>query len=399
MNYPFPTIHNLHDVIPHIAGCDDFIVAEKEGYIVVNYLVAGNDTFPPVEYAKDPSWAEQEYFKAAIRRECRGIIFDANGMNKILRRPLHKFFNLGERTETLPDNIDFRKPHIIMDKLDGSMLVPFMLDGEVRWGTKMGLTDVAAPVEVFVKQHPEYDNYARKLLSEGYTPIFEWCSPQNKIVLNHKEDNLILLAVRHMVSGRYVGLVDDKTNELIPQCGIYHGDKVTDINAFAARVRTEEDKEGYVIRFHTGHMIKVKSDWYCNIHKIKEQVNSERSVLALWLSSGLDDAIVLLDEADRIRINKFVSDVDYHLTLYSKILLGFTLHYLSNYSRKDFAISVAPNLFPITKSLIFKMWDMPTDTLKNNTVKSLVLDAVKKSLTNAGNYERMKEQLFNKAIY
>jgi RNA ligase len=45
MNYQFPEIRHLNDVLPHIEGRDEFIVAEREGYSVVNYVVAMADTF------------------------------------------------------------------------------------------------------------------------------------------------------------------------------------------------------------------------------------------------------------------------------------------------------------------------------------------------------------------
>ena len=39
MNYEFPTIRNISDVLPAIMGRDEFVVAEKEGYTVINYNV------------------------------------------------------------------------------------------------------------------------------------------------------------------------------------------------------------------------------------------------------------------------------------------------------------------------------------------------------------------------
>lgn len=49
MNYEFPLIRNISDVLPAIAGRDEFVVAEKEGYTVINYNVMMGDTFPDVE--------------------------------------------------------------------------------------------------------------------------------------------------------------------------------------------------------------------------------------------------------------------------------------------------------------------------------------------------------------
>lgn len=51
MNYEFPVIRTIQDVLPHIEGRDEFVVAERDGYTVINYAVAMEDTFPPVKVA------------------------------------------------------------------------------------------------------------------------------------------------------------------------------------------------------------------------------------------------------------------------------------------------------------------------------------------------------------
>jgi hypothetical protein len=53
-----------------------------------------------------------------IAAECRGIVFSPEG--KILSRRYHKFFNLEEKGYL--SKIDFSQPHIILEKLDGSMV-------------------------------------------------------------------------------------------------------------------------------------------------------------------------------------------------------------------------------------------------------------------------------------
>jgi hypothetical protein len=69
MDLDFPLIRTIDDVLPAIDGRDEFIVAEREGYKIVNYVVNKEDTF----FSGDPEID-------AIRRELRGIIFDENGV-------------------------------------------------------------------------------------------------------------------------------------------------------------------------------------------------------------------------------------------------------------------------------------------------------------------------------
>ena len=100
-----------------IKGKDEFVVKDCGSYSIVNYTVAFADTFPEIVCDHD-----------AILRELRGAVFD-NTTGECISRRYHKFFNVGEREETLPENLDFSKPHVVLEKLDGSMVAPFIVPG------------------------------------------------------------------------------------------------------------------------------------------------------------------------------------------------------------------------------------------------------------------------------
>jgi len=195
MRYQFPEIRHISDVLPHVEGREEFVVAEREGYSVVIYVVAMADTF---------DMADADDLGGAIRRECRGLKFAPNG--EITARPLHKFHNVGEREETQPHRIDLSQPHTIMEKLDGSMIHPMMVNGYIRWMTKMGITEVAMQSEAFIAKNTRYKDFAAWCISEQLTPVFEWCSPFNQIVLPYEEEQLTLLAVRHNITGEYLSI-------------------------------------------------------------------------------------------------------------------------------------------------------------------------------------------------
>ena len=192
MNYEFPIIRHISDVLPHIEGREEFVVAEREGYTVINYVVAMADTF---------NMTGPDDLGGAIRRECRGLKFSSDG--EIAARPFHKFFNIGEREETQTNTVDLGQAHTIMEKLDGSMIHPTMVNGYIRWMTKMGITEVAMQAEEFIAKNTRYKDFAIWCINEGLTPIFEWTSPFNQIVLPHEKENLTLLAVRNYITGEY----------------------------------------------------------------------------------------------------------------------------------------------------------------------------------------------------
>lgn len=193
MNYAFPVINTIDDVLPAIAGRDEFVVAERDFGTVINYLVAMPDTF---------KMEGQDDVMGAIRRECRGLIFDNEG--HIMSRPFHKFFNVNEKEETQAHVLDLSRPHIVMDKLDGSMIRPVRMNGMVRLATKMGITDIADAAYNILRHNQRV--WLEDMMVNGFTPIFEYIAPTNKIVVEYAEAKLILTAVRETVSGEYRSL-------------------------------------------------------------------------------------------------------------------------------------------------------------------------------------------------
>jgi RNA ligase len=387
MKYQFPYIDHIDKVLPAIDDDKNFIVVEKGGYTVINYVVAGNDTFPPVSSVSD-----------AIRRECRGIIF-CSSTGRILRRPLHKFFNLGERTETLPEQLNFQEPHQIMMKEDGSMIAPFNLKGQLRWGTKMGVTDVALGCEDWVRDQEEIRKFAAQMIDVGITPIFEWCSPHNQVVIKHREPYMHLLAMRDMMTGQYLEVTKGPLKRWpVPTVYAFKG-SITDIAEFVATTRSESDKEGYVLRFADGHMVKVKTDWYCNIHKIKEQINSERAILELWMDGKLDDAIAVLEPEERSRINDFISKLDMRIEQNAEAI-GEIYEAAFKMNRKEFALGLANQINPVYKPIVFKMLDIHIPMHSVAMVAAdHVRDTLRKSLTNQTRYDNVKNHLFPEVAY
>jgi len=62
------------------------------------------------------------------------------------------------------------------------MVHPALLGDKLAWMTPAGITSIS----IDAGQHAEAAGYAaqcRKLLLDGFTPIFEWCSPRNQIVI------------------------------------------------------------------------------------------------------------------------------------------------------------------------------------------------------------------------
>ena len=298
MNYQFPEIKTIQDVLPHIEGRDEFRVLEKEGYNVIIYAVSFEDTF---------LWDENDPVGSAVRRECRGLIFDI-GTGNLISRPYHKFFNVGEKEETQLNKINLYEPHVVLEKLDGSMIRPILTPEGFRLATKAGVTDVAMNAEVFIADKPHYDTFIRKCFQRNITPLFEWCSRKNRIVVDYPEDQLILTGMRDKTTGCYVyydAMLKYATAWNIPVVKAVNGLPVQNINLFVKQVREWDDGEGIVLRFDTGHMVKVKADDYVLRHKSKDSISQEKNVLQTILEDAVDDLVLLLTPEDGERIQRF----------------------------------------------------------------------------------------------
>lgn len=277
-----PIIRHIDDILPAIDGRGDFIVAHKDGYSVVDYVYALADSFD-----------------CPIRTECRGIKFSAKG--DILARPLHKFKNIGECAETQPHLLDFTKPHIIMEKLDGSMIHPAIVNDEVVFMTRMGRTDVARKAERHLT--PELADILRGFLNGGATPIFEFTAPDNRIVVSYPESALTLLAVRNTIDGQYWlrRILEGMGLPLVPVFDPAH----TNAAGFVAYARAVLGFEGFVVQFADGLWVKAKGDDYVMKHKAKDSILQEKNLLTLVLSGAVDDVLPLLDAPDAVAVSAY----------------------------------------------------------------------------------------------
>lgn len=203
MNYQFPQNITLEEVRCAVRNANErlgttiFIEADRDPFVIFNYAFSIPDLFPPPNTGDTA--LDREY---AILRECRGLTFYRTG--GIAARKFHKFFNVGEKPETLQSTIDWTVPHIVLSKEDGSMITPVRNGDVIEWHTKMGKTEVADKVLPFIERNPHYVEFASVCIEENITPIFEWTSRSQRIVLDYPVDDLILTAMRDNVTGEYL---------------------------------------------------------------------------------------------------------------------------------------------------------------------------------------------------
>lgn len=373
MHYDFPIIQNISDVIPIISNKEEFFVNEKQGYKTINYRISHSETFPDI--INEPlSYKEKNDY--AILRECRGIKFEELS-GAIICRPFQKFFNLGEKKECFPHNLDLSHNHIILQKLDGSLIAPFLSNGCLIWGSKMGETFLSQMIQQFVNDKPQYTEMVLKLINSGFTPSFEYTSPLNRIVIGYKEETLTLLAIRNMITGSYVpydGMVKLASMYNIPVVQCLHKN-IDDIESFVTQHNSIVGEEGYVVRFNSGYMIKIKFSDYVLKHKVKDDLSLEKNVIPLILNETIDDFLPILNDDDKEKVESFrKSLLSSCLVLAQKVenMVGDAKELYGN-DKKLFALNVA-NRFPQISSLLFSVHkeEDPFQTVKNMVLKQCI---------------------------
>jgi T4 RnlA family RNA ligase len=271
--HKFPQIRSLDDVLPHIKDKPEIKVKVEDGLTIVCYMFAAESTFDH-----------------PVARECRGITFGPDG--RILARPLHKFFHVNERPETQGHALPFDRIARVMDKADGSLIhsVAHPSGDPLRWFFKSRKSLTAPQVGAargFAMERGYVDAIA-EVTDAGMTAIFEWCAPDNRIVVEHPDATLRLLHLRDNVTGAYL---DADARGLAKRHRIPMVEDV-EIPLTAEGLRRYHAEtvgvEGIVLQFDDGEMVKLKTRWYLDLHGAMTALR-ERDVARLALDQKLDD--------------------------------------------------------------------------------------------------------------
>jgi RNA ligase len=322
-------IYNINQLLPLVEKKPEFVVLQKEGFQVIDYVYQDQHTFD------DP-----------MLMECRGIKFCPDGL--ILARPFRKFFNYGERGSGLP----VHRPHVITEKLDGSMIHPTLLDRRLFFHTRKGHTDVALKAERYVLSTPgiDYQGFSYEAIMGGWTPIFEYTGPNNRIVIRYEKEALTLVAMRHMITGEIVSrnhLLSIAGRYNVPVVPVFEFDLTKDVLGFVQHARELIDAEGYVIYFDDGYMVKIKAQDYVLKHRALDDLGSKKKVVALCAQGFMDDVLPILSEADADELVQFNSALQGEVNTLAATAKGLVANVRARImSRKTFALEWAPNIHP-----------------------------------------------------
>lgn len=360
----FPVIDHLEDVLPAILGRSEFVRIERGGHTILDYRTPSKYTFPPPETGLDPHVATLY----AMRRECRGLVFDPTG--RLVARKFHKFFAHDERPEARLDTLDWSTPCHVLEKLDGSLVAPVWWHDRIVWTTRRGPSPIAEQAAAHVDDRTRA--FVTALLADGFTPLFEWCSPQHRIVLAHARSRLLLTAIRHNRTGAYLDVTE--TLELAARHGqdhvSVHGTLEDPVSAasFVRHTHAQREGEGYVLRFPDGRMVKVKTARYLDLHRIVAHPNRQAHLWRAVLSGEIDECLSALPPSEQRWVAELqdalatalagkVRSVD---DLVRQATLALSGREVPSAERR-FATEYALALDPLDRAVAFAAWrGMPT---------------------------------------
>jgi len=290
-----------------------------------------------------------EVFQTAWDVECRGLIFDA-ATGDLLSRPLHKFFNLGERQGVR--DLDLAAGWLLETKLDGSMVASFLRKGEIVFHTRGGVSAQARAA----RSHAS-DNIlglARAAAEIGATPIFEWCAPGNRVVIAYDKPELTLLALRDITTGRYLDAAPLAERFGVPRPAVLAGAirSGEEFEAACREILVRTDIEGAVLVGPEGHRLKIKAADYLARHKILANLGNERYAYQAWIDDVVDDTAAALGGARGRQLVGFTSSIEVRIARIEETIDAIIAP-LSDLDRKEAAARINARLEGAWKTLAF----------------------------------------------
>lgn len=243
----------------------------------------------PHDFCGVPCWLyvpEAKTAWSAHNLHYRSLITE-RATDKVVSTGWPKFFNLGERPTCYPDPNSYND-WVITEKLDGSLLILDYYNGQLSMRTRGSVSHTtqanASDFEELFVQHPELQDWK----DENVSLLFEICTPNNVIVIRPDKVRFVLLGGVYKTDLSI--LTDKQIQKFAGKYKLntplrYNFNSIWDI---AEEVKNWKGLEGVVLSYNNNqNRIKLKSDWYQRLHKIKSQLNSEANLLEFYVVNNM----------------------------------------------------------------------------------------------------------------
>jgi len=291
-------------------------------------------------------------------RELRGLtyIYNEHFGEWEIHPMLTKFWNLNENVSTQYGVVKDKEIDSIEYKEDGSLITFVSLpDGSLVPKTKMSFdNDQTTMVKNWMQENASCVKWLKENLHLSY--LFELVSPRNKIVLKYTKTELRLLQIRSKLTGEYC--TSEELESQAKLMGVPLAETFIDtLDGLIAKRETEEDLEGWVIKFKDGQFIKLKTEWYVAAHGLMNDLSQENKVIEMILEETIDDVLAELEEGceEREYIEEIIQLVDVYYNHRVQTAYDLRDRYFNEFGqvRKDFAIACSrlPDFGIVMKNL------------------------------------------------
>jgi len=238
--------------------------------------------------------------------ECRSLILDLNTFG-VVSRKFNRFFNYGEALEYYQD---FDLSHaVISEKADGSLIGVYWHNGKWHISTRgMAFAEGDHPLggtfrdkvidtfgvteEVFQTVFNEYP--------KDTTFVFEYTSPENRIVTNYNEPKIVILSANNGEtewSMEELNITMTKTALNVRPLKTYSANDMDEVVNLANSLPNLE--EGFVLYDPVSNKrMKVKSSLYVVAHALRgeDTLPTRKNLLKLFFTGELDEFVAYFPE-------------------------------------------------------------------------------------------------------
>lgn len=238
--------------------------------------------------------------------ELRGLTFVESPEGNFRRYLLlNKFFCLNQTKGSMFNDVKDKTIAQVTDKRDGSLIRFIRLNnGRLVAKSKGSFTGPHCELALqILEQNTALKQFIESSFDLEMAIILEMTGPVNEVVLKYNTTELRIVQIRDENTGEYFDTKNYMNNEIM-NIDKYFVDTIdiTSLDELIALQKTTKNMEGWVVRFTDGQMIKIKSDWYEDMHRhMIEKQRTDKTFVEMTINETMDDALGQMDMDDPVR--------------------------------------------------------------------------------------------------
>jgi RNA ligase len=295
----------------------------------------------------------------------RGAVYEKT-TNRQIAFPFTKFFNYSElpieeqiRVAQLSNEID-----TVTEKIDGSLGILYWYKDRWRMNTRGSFNSEQSKkgLELFNEQYA-YQKHFESDRFKGYIFLFEIIYPENRIVIDYKDQESLYLLSIFDENGKELDLEDIQI--FAESIGCDYPTHFINLKTFDSIIQwqksLDQTKEGCVVKMKDGTRYKFKSLKYLELAKLLNNLNPK----TLWnqMKDGIvnKEFIKQIPEEFEVEINTIVYDLERSYQTLKDLILVVKQDLISKYKTNDIneickQLGKDQSIEKQTKSILFPMF-------------------------------------------